>query len=549
MDLEYQKIALHMTKNHSILLATLSALSILTGCSRESREPRAEHVIILGFDAMSARGLQRAETPTFNYMIDGGAVSLRTRCVRSTSSSQNWMSMVSAAPIEQHTVYTNNWKRGEATVPPTIENEEGLFPTIFEVIREQKPDLKQYAYVEWTGEVRMYDTTAFDRCRVKGIDPDLQSWEDVMDRAFEEYLQDRPEMMFLSIDITDHMGHTYGHESDRYLQTITECDERVGKFLSELEARGWMKNTVIIVTADHGGLSFGHGGDSLAEYEIPVILYGEGVTKGKIMHHAGMIYDVGATAAALLGVELPFECHGKLFSEAFKPREQGDIYIPIPMVRPFEGRVEGDVSISVDAPETEIYYTLDGSEPTEQSTRYEGPFEVSSAVELRSVGYRHGVRGPETVSYLSNKPSGEAPVAYKLYKPYNGAALPDFTKFGLPTATGYVDDFSLAEFPDLATADHFAILFTSNFNAPEDATYSFEVRSDDGAILYIDGESVVVNPDAHDINPAYGHIELTKGRHIIKVEYYEHSRTQNLIVKYRKGKGPWTPFYGNDLER
>ena len=292
----------------------------LCGCT--PRQPRARHVIILGFDAMGALDIQRAKTPCFDHLIENGAVSLHTRCVRETVSSPNWMSMVSGAPIEMHGVFNNEWRPGEpGNVPPALSNAEGKFPTVFDLIRAQRPALKQYAFVEWTDEVRMYDMGAFDLSFVYGIDSTLREPMDVIRKAFDIYLQDRPEVLFLSMDLTDHVGHVYGHESREYFDCITAFDALIDDFVQTLEARDWMKNTVILITADHGGIGHGHGGDTMAEFEVPVILYGKGVTKGKVMKRTNMIYDVGATVAGLLGIKMPWECRGKFLSEAFEPAD------------------------------------------------------------------------------------------------------------------------------------------------------------------------------------------------------------------------------------
>jgi len=521
------------------------ALAALFGCG--PKEPSAEYVIILGFDAMSSLGVQRAATPNFNYMIENGAVSLHTRCIRETSSSQNWMTMVSAAPIEMHGVFTNSWKPGMGeNFPPALTNGIGLFPTIFDVIREQKPELKQYAFVEWTAETRMYDMEAFDSSYVHGVYPGLDTYKDVLDKAFTKYLEDRPEMMFVSIDITDHMGHTFGHESDEYLGCVSEMDSLTGVFVRELEARGWMKNTVIIVTADHGGLGPGHGGDSMAEFEIPIILYGAGVTKGKVMKHTNMIYDVGATAAGLLGVELPWECRGKMLTEAFSPADS-EVYVPVPFVRPFSGRALDGVSVTADAPDAVIYYTIDGSVPDESSIRYEGPFTIDKAAHIRAVAYRNGSRSIEAENFLN--PAGfDAPVYYKMYKNLPDGGMPDFTKFGLPTETGYTDSFSLDGL-GVAEEDHFATLFTSNFIVDKDAEYRFQVISDDGARVFIDGELFINNASAHSRRPKYGVRKLAAGLHPIKVEFYEHSSVQILDISVSIDGAPFRPLMASDLDR
>lgn len=180
----------------------------------------ADHVIFIGVDAMSAIGIQRANTPFLNKMIENGAVSVHTRCVRESSSSQNWMSMVSGAPIEIHGVFSNNWNPGApGNMPAALQNKIGLYPTIFDHIRAQKPDYKQYCYIEWTGETRMYDMSVFDKACVRGVTPGIENYKDVFEAAFSDYMQDRPEFMFLSVDLVDHAGHTYGHESKEYFET------------------------------------------------------------------------------------------------------------------------------------------------------------------------------------------------------------------------------------------------------------------------------------------------------------------------------------------
>ena len=50
------------------------------------------------------------------------------------------------------------------------------------------------------------------------------------------------------------------------------------------------------------------------------------------------------------------------------------------------------VTMSVDAPGADIHYTLDGSDPTEQSERYELPFVINRSQKVRAVAIRNGNR-------------------------------------------------------------------------------------------------------------------------------------------------------------
>ncbi len=128
------------------ILAICCSLVLVCSCGQD-KTPKAKHVVLIGFDAMSACGMQKAETPNFNYMIDNGAVSIKTRCVRSTSSSHNWMSMVSGALPEMHGVTSNAWELDNREIPAAVsDNGKNTFPTIFELVKKQRPDAKVYMY-------------------------------------------------------------------------------------------------------------------------------------------------------------------------------------------------------------------------------------------------------------------------------------------------------------------------------------------------------------------------------------------------------------------
>ena len=355
--------------------------------------PHAKHVIFIGFDGMGSYAVQRAHTPNINRLIENGAVSLDTRSVRSTVSSQNWMSMVSGAPSQVHGVHDNSWLFGDRPYEPgKARNSKNLFPAMRDDLRAARPDALIYGFIEWGGETWFYDLDTFDKvvCNEEEAGQDYSS-EDIMNQALEAYFEDQPDLLFVSVVITDNLAHHVGHESEEFLDCVNHMDEMVGHFVSELEKRGLMDDTVLMITADHGGIGLGHGGDTPQEYRVPIIMYGDGVTKGKVMEYTNMIYDNAATVCGLLDVEMPRECRGTFLWEAFEPRT-GVCYVPIPFVHPYGGSVPAGekVRITCDVDGAEIYYTLDGSEPTVESIKYEGPFELKGPVVIKAVGYKNG---------------------------------------------------------------------------------------------------------------------------------------------------------------
>lgn len=508
-------------------------LLMLSCSAKQPSTPRAAHVVLLGFDAMSARGIQRAHTPNFNEMIENGAITLQARCIRPTSSSQNWMSMVSGATIEMHGVTDNDWEPDRKTIEPAVKNKKGLFPTIFEDIKMQRPDAKVYMFYEWTGQDRMYDLSLVDKA-VTGLDCDQ-----TLTQAFDAFLQDKPEFLFVSINQTDEIGHEAGHESREYLETITHFDTMVGDFVKRIKDAGLLDETVIIVTADHGGLGKSHGGDSEAELEIPILLYGGSVTKGKVMERTNLICDIAATVGGLLGVELPQECVGKFITEAFEPQTD-KTYVPIPFITPFEGCFPSHVEVTItgDVEGAQIYYTLDGSSPTNHSTKYEGPFTLDRSAVVQAVVCRNRQYGKTGNAMIRVIPEGQQPkVAYKYYENMMKKSLPDFHTLGRPTREGYVHEFSLDEL-EVEEKDHFAILFTTKLDIAEAGKYTFGVISDDGAKLYIDGKEVIDNDGSHSADMKYGNIELAQGIHDVRVEYFDDYMGQKLEVYYKSDSLP-----------
>ena len=529
-------------KLKTIAATCLCMAMVAASCCQQQKTPKAKHVIFIGLDALSAVGLQRAETPTFNYMIENGAISLHTRVARETSSSQNWMCMLSGAPIEMHGVTDNGWEFETRMIEPAVHNAEGKFPTIFDVVKEQRPDAKVYGFYEWTGQTRMYNMKSFD------YSENCPNGEETLKRAFDTYLKDQPEFLFVSVDETDHAGHKYGHENQGYFDAINMCDRVIGEFIKKLEEKGLMNDIIIMVTGDHGGVRYGHGGDNMCELEVPVLMYGKGVTKGKVMEHANMIYDNAVTIAGLLGVEMPRECRGQFLYEAFEPK--GNVnYIPLPFVRPFRG-VADEVTITADAKDAQIYYTLDGSVPTKESTLYTGPFKISDNTVVKSVTYKDGQYSDVAENLLYAKaPEGEAAIDFKLYRHYTGESLPDFTKFGRADAVGYVSNFTLDEIPVATTEDDFAVIFTSKMIVKKGGKYRFLLGSDDGSRLLIDGNKVIDNDGSHTYMEKMGVADLTEGEHIIKVEYFEDCEGQSLNLSWGLDGGPLFPFTPKELKK
>ncbi|WP_158633690.1 sulfatase [Tautonia sociabilis] len=101
---------------------------------------------------------------------------------------------------------------------------------------------------------------------------------------------------------------------DGYDSCLAYLDERIGRLLDELEGRGLLEETIVVVTSDHGeafgehGL-YGHGGSLYHDQiDVPLIVAGPGVPEGTRVAEAVSLRDVPATILDLIGApeqELP----------------------------------------------------------------------------------------------------------------------------------------------------------------------------------------------------------------------------------------------------
>mgnify|MGYP000011037302 CR=1 FL=1 len=79
---------------------------------------------------------------------------------------------------------------------------------------------------------------------------------------------------------------------------------------------------------------------------------------------------------------------------------------------------------------------------------------------------------------------------------------------------------------------HFALRFRGKITIQKEGTYTFWTVSDDGSMLYIDGDSVVDNGGMHGPRSRKGEIELEPGLHDITVEFVQGPGGYKLQVRW-----------------
>jgi predicted AlkP superfamily pyrophosphatase or phosphodiesterase len=291
------------------------AFCLLAGNAFSATTPAADftsHVLIIGCDGFGSLGLTASNAPVLHRLMSEGSYTLHARGVMPTSSSPNWASMIMGAGPEQHGVTSNDWETNKFEIAPVAVGSGGIFPTIFGTLREQRPKAFIACVHDWDGFGRLLEPRAMDL---------LENVKDsplTARRAAEVIRQYRPTFLFVHFDAVDHAGHEFGWKSVQYFQMVETVDGLIGGLLDALTDAGIRGKTVVIMTADHGGREKSHGGATMEEIEIPIIMAGPGIRRGHEIVSPVNTYDTAATVAALFGLKTPLAWIGKPISEAIE---------------------------------------------------------------------------------------------------------------------------------------------------------------------------------------------------------------------------------------
>lgn len=295
------------------LLAILTAVLASSGLSFAGNW-KADHVFLIGLDGWGAYSVEKAEMPNVKGLMAAGCYTLTKRSVLPSSSAVNWASMFMGAGPELHG-YTE-WGSQTPELPSKVLNEHHIFPTMFSELRKAAPEAEMGALYEWDGIKYLVDTLALNYYAQA---PDYNLYPAALcDMACKYIKEKKPVLSVICFDNPDHVGHAEGHDTPAYYAKLKELDGYMGRILDAVKAAGIYENSIVIVTADHGGINKGHGGKTMREMETPFIIAGKNVKKGGAFPESMMQFDCASTVAYIFGLEQPQVWIGRPMTQVFE---------------------------------------------------------------------------------------------------------------------------------------------------------------------------------------------------------------------------------------
>ncbi len=211
---------------------------------------------------------------------------------------------------------------------------------------------------------------------------------------------------------------------------------------------------------------------------------------------------------------------------------------------------EMTVELSALLPESEIFYTTDGTDPTRASILYQGPFTLSvdeSGTEVRARAFLpNGRASPvkrsrfaKTTLQTAEDPSPtdlEPGLRYAYYE----ARMASVTRLAnySPVRQGIAATVQLQGFE---RAEEFGLVFTGYLRVPRDGLYTFWLTSDDGSDLIIGDRTVIDHDGLHSATDQAGTIGLEAGLHRLTVRFFQRGGGRDLRLTGRlEGEGEFS---------
>lgn len=289
------------------------AMGLFTaGCAASfaPAEPRpgalARHVVVISIDGLRPDAIEASGARNLLRMMQEGAYSLRARTIMPSRTLPSHTSMLTGVQPEVHGITWND-EQVEAQGRVRV-------ATVFDMA--DSAHLQTAAFFGKAKFRHLIHSDAPDEVEApRGSEVVLapRITQDVI-----QYLRyNRPDLLFVHIPDPDIAGHSAGWMTLPYRWAVRRADAAVEQ-IRRAAVKAYGSDVVIIVTADHGGHGRDHGTSAPEDVNIPWIVWGPGVERGRIAADIDT-FDTAATALWILGVPVPTRWEGRPVATAFQP--------------------------------------------------------------------------------------------------------------------------------------------------------------------------------------------------------------------------------------
>ncbi len=302
----------------------LPGLAIVPGLALDaSAAPRASHVFIISIDGGKPAVIRQSAMPVLRQLAAEGSHTWTAVTIFPSITLPSHTSMLTGLLPGKHHVDWNDWipSRGLVQVPTIFSEARGAGKSTAMFVGKAK-----FLHLDLPGSLDLFEfDRSIDDATAKAM---LNSTAAPLDSTVPakrvaqnvaDYLKSsRPALCFIHFTDTDNTGHKYGWGSPEQISAFADVDAALGVVMQAIRASGIAEDSVVIVTADHGGHDKTHGLSIPDDMNIPWIAWGKGVKSGFEITAPVTTCDTAATALWLLDLPLTTRLDGKPVACAFE---------------------------------------------------------------------------------------------------------------------------------------------------------------------------------------------------------------------------------------
>jgi arylsulfatase A-like enzyme len=276
--------------------------------------PQIRRALIISVDGLRPDVLLRADAPRIRALMKDGAFTMWARSTAVCLTLPTHVSLLTGVIPHDHAIMWNGELPFSKPVYPRV-------PTLFELAKKAGyttgcvAGKSKFKVLDKPGTI---DFSYFP-------DEAKSDDNDVVQHALRMLSSDQPQVMFVHFPGVDNAGHAKGWGTPEQLAAVAVADRCVGQVIDKLAQMKLADQTVVFLTADHGGAGRTHGEDDPRSRHIPWIVVGPG-----IRHDYDLtmdrdlvvdVYDTFTTACTLLDIPIGRRVQGKFVPDILQDRE------------------------------------------------------------------------------------------------------------------------------------------------------------------------------------------------------------------------------------
>lgn len=283
-------------------------------------QPISEHVVVISVDGLRPDAIERFGATSMLRLMREGRYASQAQTVLPSNTIPGHTSMVTGVEPSVHGVTWND-RASVLSAVLLLSDRRRQVPSMFDFARAAGYSTAAVMAKSQMRQLAATDALEHREAPFLPVAHIKREWSVARVVAeVERYLiadGGRPNLLFVHLAEPDLTGHDHGWMGDEYGAAVRATDLALARILAAADMAFGTDGYTIILTSDHGGVDYGHGGSDPRELAIPWITAGRGVEQGGAMDVPVRITDTAATALWLLGVPVPAAWSGRPVESAY----------------------------------------------------------------------------------------------------------------------------------------------------------------------------------------------------------------------------------------